>query len=176
MHIINWPTSQIPKCTCSISHNALFKAEMCTFLFWIVHCGIWNRCILGFVKLVISDESAPQHGTSHVHTAWYTSGLDPLIYSRVYLVPCIYWFSSNTTCFIFYAPLGPRCPNKLLNWIGLNSPVYSGRDLNRPIFMPVRRMWRINENMTWACFRITHPLWGESTIHEATKLYCFLSC
>ena len=25
---------------------------MCTFLFWMEHCGIWNRCILGFVKLV----------------------------------------------------------------------------------------------------------------------------
>ena len=26
----------------------------CAFLFWIEHCGIWNRCILGFVKLVYS--------------------------------------------------------------------------------------------------------------------------
>ena len=25
---------------------------MCTFLFWMEHCGILNRCILGFVKLV----------------------------------------------------------------------------------------------------------------------------
>ena len=24
----------------------------CTFLFWIEHCGIWNRCILGFVNEV----------------------------------------------------------------------------------------------------------------------------
>ena len=48
----NWPNSQIPECTCSISHNAPFRTEMCTFLFWMEHCGIWNRCILGFVKLV----------------------------------------------------------------------------------------------------------------------------
>ena len=48
----NWPNSQIPKCTCSISHNAPFRTEMCTFLFWKEHCGIWNRYILGFVKLV----------------------------------------------------------------------------------------------------------------------------
>ena len=47
-----WPNSQIPECTCSISHNAPFRTEMCTFLFWMEHCGIWNRCILGFVKLV----------------------------------------------------------------------------------------------------------------------------
>ena len=27
------------------------KTEMCTFQFWMEHCGIWNRCILWFVKL-----------------------------------------------------------------------------------------------------------------------------
>ena len=48
----NWPNSQIPECTCSISHNAPFRTEMCTFLFWMEHYGIWSRCILGFVKLV----------------------------------------------------------------------------------------------------------------------------
>ena len=47
-----WSNSQIPECTCSISYNAPFRTEMCTFLFWMEHCGIWNRCILGFVKLV----------------------------------------------------------------------------------------------------------------------------
>ena len=44
--------SQIPQCTCLISHNALFRTGMCTFLFWMVHCGIWDRCTVGFVKLV----------------------------------------------------------------------------------------------------------------------------
>ena len=48
----NRHNSQIPECTCSISHNAPFRTEMCTFLFWMEHCGIWNRCILGLVKLV----------------------------------------------------------------------------------------------------------------------------
>ena len=48
----SWPNSQIPECTCSISHNAPFRTEMSTFLFWMEHCGIWNRCILGFEKLV----------------------------------------------------------------------------------------------------------------------------
>ena len=28
------------------------RMEMCTFLFRMEHCGIWNRCILGFMKLV----------------------------------------------------------------------------------------------------------------------------
>ena len=53
--IDNWPNLQIPGCTCSISHNVTFKTEVCTFLFWMLHCGIWNRCILGFVKLVYSS-------------------------------------------------------------------------------------------------------------------------
>ena len=43
----NLPNSQIPECTCAISHNAPFRTEMCTFLFWMEHCGIWNSCILG---------------------------------------------------------------------------------------------------------------------------------
>ena len=44
----NWPNSQIPQCTCSISHKATFRTEMCTFLFWMLHCGIWNRCHVGY--------------------------------------------------------------------------------------------------------------------------------
>ena len=48
-----WPYSQIPEYTCSISHNALFRTEMCIFLFCIEHCGIWIRCILGFVELFL---------------------------------------------------------------------------------------------------------------------------
>ena len=41
------PNSQIPQCTCPTSHNAPFRTEMCAFLFWMVHCGIWDRCIVG---------------------------------------------------------------------------------------------------------------------------------
>ena len=44
------PISQIQECTCSISHNAPLRTEMCTFLFWMKHCGIWNSCILEFVN------------------------------------------------------------------------------------------------------------------------------
>ena len=42
----NWPNSQIPQCTCS--HNAPFRTDMFTFLFWMV---IWDRCIVGFTRL-----------------------------------------------------------------------------------------------------------------------------
>ena len=50
----NWPNSQIPECTCSISCNALFRTEMCTFLFWMEHWGIWSRCIMEFVSIAVT--------------------------------------------------------------------------------------------------------------------------
>ena len=50
----NWPNSQIPKSNCSISNNAPLKTEMRSFLFWMVHCRIWSRCIVGHVNLVHS--------------------------------------------------------------------------------------------------------------------------
>ena len=48
----DWTNSQIPECSSSISRNAPFRTEMYTFLFWMEHCVIWNRSIVGFVKLV----------------------------------------------------------------------------------------------------------------------------
>ena len=50
--VVNWPNAQIPECSCSKSHKAPFRTEICTFLFWMKHCGIWNRCIMAFFKLV----------------------------------------------------------------------------------------------------------------------------
>ena len=35
-----------------VPYHAPIRTEMCTYLFWLVHCGIWKRCIVGFVKLV----------------------------------------------------------------------------------------------------------------------------
>ena len=50
--IVSWPNSQFQEWICSISHNAPLRTEMCTLLFWMEHRGIWNRCIMEFVKLV----------------------------------------------------------------------------------------------------------------------------
>ena len=48
----NRPNSQIPECTCFISHNAPFRTVMCkVFFFCMKHFEIWNRCILRFGKL-----------------------------------------------------------------------------------------------------------------------------
>ena len=56
----NRALSQIPKMhvfhipQCSIQnrnvHISVLTAEMCTFLFWLEHCGVWSRCILGVVN------------------------------------------------------------------------------------------------------------------------------
>ena len=56
---IIWKTFQFNDITmgimvhrCSTSHNAPFRTEMSSFLFCMEHCGIWNKCFLGFVKKV----------------------------------------------------------------------------------------------------------------------------
>ena len=46
--IFNRSIWQIPQCTCPISHTTQLRTEMCTFLFWVVYYGIWDRCIVGF--------------------------------------------------------------------------------------------------------------------------------
>ena len=38
--------SHIPECTCPIPHNAPFRTEMCTFLFWMEHFGIWHDDVI----------------------------------------------------------------------------------------------------------------------------------
>ena len=46
----DWPNFPNPTMHLSLSHHAPFRTEMCSFLFWIVHCGIWDRCIVRFVR------------------------------------------------------------------------------------------------------------------------------
>ena len=46
------PISQIPQCTCLTSHNTQFRTEMYSFLFWMVYCGMWDKGIVGLVRLV----------------------------------------------------------------------------------------------------------------------------
>ena len=71
--------SQIPQCTCPISHNAQFRTEMCTFLFWMVHYGICDWCIRGFVRLV-NCEGFEDYETCHNGTIY------------IYIYICIYIF------------------------------------------------------------------------------------
>ena len=55
LQLFSW---QIPQCTCFISHNAPFRTEICTFLFWMVHCGIWDGWTVGLVNLVSQFSSS----------------------------------------------------------------------------------------------------------------------
>ena len=48
------PILQIPHLTSPISNNTQFKTEICTLLFWMVHCGIWEGYIVGFRRVVYS--------------------------------------------------------------------------------------------------------------------------
>ena len=81
------PISQIPECTSSISHNAPFRTEMCTFLFWMKHCGIWNWCIQGFVAQVhylvhlgVFTRVLTVECRCQVNTGVAVTGLDSWIY------------------------------------------------------------------------------------------------
>ena len=56
---LGWHDPHVTNISCSISHNAPFRTEMCTFLFWTEHCGygtnafwdLWIWSILSIVKL-----------------------------------------------------------------------------------------------------------------------------
>ena len=45
------------QCTGLIFCNAPFRTEMSAFLSWMVHCGIWDQCTVGFVRLVYYKHS-----------------------------------------------------------------------------------------------------------------------
>ena len=70
--------TQIPQCTCPISHNAPFIIEMCTFLFWMMHCGMWDKCIVGFVRLAyrlmhLSPDKMSWHFSQQISVMFYVS-------------------------------------------------------------------------------------------------------
>ena len=48
---------------CWMTHSAPSGAEVCTFLFWMVHCGMPGRCAVGWVSLV--KENIKLHVTEH---------------------------------------------------------------------------------------------------------------
>ena len=72
---------------------------MYTFLFWMVHCGIWNRCILGFFSIFKSPLSAVLGQTSYRPkcirlTSLYRQLLLVLISADIVL-PMIYMCANN---------------------------------------------------------------------------------
>ena len=44
--------SRVTQCVCWMTCSAPSGAEVCTFLFWMVHCGMPGRCAVGWVRLV----------------------------------------------------------------------------------------------------------------------------
>ena len=82
-----WPAVQIPQCTSPISHNSPFRTEICPFLFWMVHCGIWDWCIVGFVRLVF---------TYHIFNS-QKSSISPPHMGDLWNIPYLY-FGHNWPC------------------------------------------------------------------------------
>ena len=58
-----------PQCNCPITHNTAFRTELCTFLFWMVHCGVWEGALwdlwdrpdinLTWLSIVVVDDMGP---------------------------------------------------------------------------------------------------------------------
>ena len=68
---------------------------MCTFLFWMEHCGIWSRCILGFVKLVCSgDKTILQlfyfHNRISFSGKHYSNGIMGVMASQITSLKIVY--------------------------------------------------------------------------------------
>ena len=107
IHLSGRPISQIPKCTCPISHNTLIRTETCTFLFWMVYCGMWDKCTVGFVNLVyssciVSDEKykklfektfwVPFHNSSWDESILILPGCAGMVKNlRQLLAPALLW-------------------------------------------------------------------------------------
>ena len=69
------PTTQITQSIRKISHNALFCSRNLCARFWhkMVHCGIWDWCMVGSVEQVYSNSTMQQVSTSFtVDTNSYT--------------------------------------------------------------------------------------------------------
>ena len=56
-----------------IIHNPTMHHSMCTYLFCMVHCGMWDRSIVGFVKLVYSFTSMCLMKTVCIKESWHTA-------------------------------------------------------------------------------------------------------
>ena len=109
--------SQIPKRTCPLSYNAPFRTEMCTFLFWMVHCGIWNRSLLGdlwdwSITYILRGDKHCMHDASTVldlikytMDSWAHTGTHTFIKS-LYMCVCV--------CAVFITTISTSlCPHGL---------------------------------------------------------------
>ena len=92
---------QIPQCTCPISHNAPFGTEMCTCLFWMLCCGIWQRCIVGFFRWIHSNILINIFNHNY-HCGFVVSTSHP---NRVILI-----ISAMRKCFALSYPRDKKCP------------------------------------------------------------------
>ena len=95
------PIPQIPQCTCPISHNTPFRTEMCTFLFWMVYCGIWDRCIVGFVRLV-NLSCLIGHIPEYIYTVLVCVDLYQYPIREYSLIGyCLYWWRHTSSSMIY---------------------------------------------------------------------------
>ena len=129
------------------SHNALipFRPEMCSGLFWKVHCGIWDKWIVGFVKLVYLISylrMARKRQTVAINTI--SPNLSKIVKNKTKQKigrPCILFLSTNPS-----ETMTPSSKGNLFRVTGLcagNSPV-TQRPVTRSFDVSLICAW-INE-------------------------------
>ena len=98
--------SEIPQCTWPISHNASFRTEMCTFLFWMVLSGIWDRYSVEFVNLVFSWDTLYMASTGYnkLNISNYLP-LESSLY-RDWTTPLFTWVMQTILILLTHWPLG----------------------------------------------------------------------
>ena len=73
------------------SHNACWKtrsapsgAEVCTFLFWMVHCGMPDGCAVGWVRMVYCNQCLTD--LSNLLCGTYDIDICSMLYLYVYVI------------------------------------------------------------------------------------------
>ena len=91
---------------CTWMLNCNLGCSGVTFLFWMVHCDIWDRCIVGVVNLVFCN------CTTDIHLS--VSTFYTLFYIVTVVVLCCYWHPLNIhvlPCFILLLTPPPQYPH-----------------------------------------------------------------
>ena len=64
--VVKWPNSLIPQRACSISHNAIFRTERCTF--FVMNSALWDteQVDYGSCEIVLLLSKMPEGSTSYL--------------------------------------------------------------------------------------------------------------
>ena len=121
----------------------------CTFLFWIVYCGISDRSIVGFVNLVYLF-TLMKHDSGYIYisdTSWamLSMCIKPAFQKRI----CTNAEESHYVYIIRYIPLVVSYPLVKSLWFMCNSDTDTCRPQMGPMNLAIRVIFRWVQNLGW---------------------------